>query len=249
MTECRRVEQYLAPYADGELPMAERGTVAAHLETCPACRALVATEAGARQALRGAGPVLREVALPPGLRSRCEALASTAGTRGAGTAWGLRFVTAAFALFVLVTASVLATRRSDTVLAAQLTADHVKCFGLFADENGAGMESSEVERLLAARYGWEVHVPPSSEAEGTALIGGRRCLYLDGPVPHVMYRAGGQDVSLFILAGEARPPADLDVLGHHTRIWSKDGTTFVMVTSSSAPAVARTVGYVQREAR
>ena len=68
MTECRRVEQYLAPYADGELPMAEQGTVAAHLETCPACRALAATEAGARQALRRAGPGLRQVALPPGLR-------------------------------------------------------------------------------------------------------------------------------------------------------------------------------------
>jgi hypothetical protein len=62
-------------------------------------------------------------------------------------------------------------------------------------------------------------VPPSSAADGIRLIGARRCLYADGSLPHVMYRVGGHDVSLYVLDGVARPAADLVSLGHRSHIW------------------------------
>ena len=43
-------------------------------------------------------------------------------------------------------------------------------------------------------------------ASGLQLVGARRCLYADGLIPHVMYRANGQDVSLFVLNGVTRNP-------------------------------------------
>ena len=64
-----------------------------------------------------------------------------------------------------------------------------------------------------------------------------------------MYQANGQDVSLFILEGETRPPAELDTLGHHTRIWSRGGNTFVLVSPAAEAQVASAVQYVQQEAR
>ena len=58
----------------------------------------------------------------------------------------------------------LATRQSDAVLAAQLTADHSKCFKLFVAGNPPVMDAHEVEEMLAREYGWKIHVPPSSTA-------------------------------------------------------------------------------------
>jgi len=63
-----------------------------------------------------------------------------------------------------------------------------------------------------------------------------------------MYESNGQDVSLFILEGETRAPAELDTMGHHTRIWSRGGNTFVLVSPAADHAVERAVQYVEQEA-
>jgi hypothetical protein len=143
----------------------------------------------------------------------------------------------------------LATRRSDTVLAAQLTADHSKCFKLFAPAPGAAADAHDVERMLSEQYGRNVHVPESSAAEDIQLIGARRCLYGDGMVPHVMYRVHGQDVSLFVLPDTERKPDELVTLGHRSQIWSRDGTTFVLVAAANASGLAGASRYVMQEAR
>jgi hypothetical protein len=141
----------------------------------------------------------------------------------------------------------VATRQSDAVLAAQLTADHVKCFGIF--EPDGPMEPTRVERDLEDNYGWDMHVPPSSE--DATLLGGRRCLYADGSMPHVMYRGKGTEpVSLFRLEGVVREPASVTTLGHHCRIWSRGGHTYVLVTPArQTPEMIRLARYVQSEAR
>ena len=53
-------------------------------------------------------------------------------------------------------------------------------------------------------------------------------------MPHVMYRVHGQDVSFFVLPGTARKADDLVTLGHRSQIWSRDGTTFVLVSAADA---------------
>jgi hypothetical protein len=74
-------------------------------------------------------------------------------------------------------------------------------------------------------------------------------MYGDTAIPHVMYRAHGQDMSLFVLAGETRKAADLVALDHRTSMWARDGTTFVLVLPVEDRAVVDAIGYVKREAR
>jgi hypothetical protein len=59
----------------------------------------------------------------------------------------------------------------------------------------------------------------------------------------------GQDVSLFVLPGTERKPDDLVTLGHRSQIWSRDGTTFVLVASADAGGLAGASRYVMQEAR
>jgi len=145
----------------------------------------------------------------------------------------------------------LATRRSDALLAAQLTADHVKCFKFFDSPNAPAVEASVAEQQLADSYGFNVRVPPSSPQAGVQLVGARRCLYADGSIPHVMYHVNGEQVSLFMLEGVSRPPAEVVTLGHRSQVWSTGGTTYVLVSSASAgntAAIANYMKYVMQDA-
>jgi anti-sigma factor RsiW len=257
MTECRRVVERLTAYVDGTLAGDERVSVERHLAACPPCQAAATDERGGRAVLRHCAPQLRAQLSPPGLRTRCASLAHAhAQSRQSGApllAWRTRFVPALLVAILLVfTASAifsLATRRSDALLAAQLTADHAKCFRVFAPSNAGAADARQLEGMLASRYGWDVHIPPSSPADGVTLIGARRCLYGEGTMPHVMYRVNGQDVSLYMLPGVSREAADIHALGHHARIWSHGATTYVLVTpNNDAGELGTAARYVMREA-
>jgi anti-sigma factor RsiW len=188
------------------------------------------------------------------LRSRCEALAREQGGKTRPVWWRTLAPVAIVAILLVFTASTLfslATRRSDALLAAQLTADHVKCFKVFDSPDAPSLDAQATERQLATSYGWNVHVPPSSDQVGVQLVGARRCLYADGSIPHVMYHVNGEQVSLFILEGVERPPADVVSLGHRSHIWSGGGTTYVLVSSASAgntAAIADYMKYVMQDA-
>ena len=256
MSECRRIGESLAAYADDLLKPGERNGVDRHLAACPACRKLADKEQGARRLLRQASPQLLNETLPPGLRTRCEALArERSATQHARFApwWRVRLVPVLLSVVVMIFgASALfsmATRRSDALLAAQLTADHSKCFKFLGPPDGTSADARNVERMLLEQYGWTVHVPSSSADDDVQLIGARRCLYGDGLVPHVMYRVHGQDVSLFVLPGTERKADDLVTFGHRSQIWSRDGTTFVLVSAADAGGMASASRYVMREAR
>jgi anti-sigma factor RsiW len=206
-------------------------------------------ECGARELLRACAGRLRAEPLPPGLKSRCQAL-SSAQARSRST-WLRTLIPVAITAMLVVFTGVLfsvVTRHSDALLAAQLTADHVKCFGLFRPAGGESMDAAEAQQMLATRFGLDVHVPPSSAKDTVQLVNARRCVYAEGRIPHLMYQANGQDVSLFILEGETRPPAELDSFGHHTRIWSRGGKTFVLVSPAAGAQAADAVQYVEQDA-
>jgi anti-sigma factor RsiW len=256
MSECRRIGESLAAYADDLLKPAERSGVDRHLAACPSCRKRADTEQSARKLLRHASPRLLDQPLPPDLRTRCEALArerSVTNLARFGPWWRVRLVPVLLTVVVMFFGASaffsLATRRSDALLAAQLTADHSKCFKLLGPPDGTSADASGIERMLLEQYGWKIHVPSSSTEDDVQLIGARRCLYGDGLVPHVMYRVRGQDVSLFVLPGTARKADDLVTLGHRSQIWSRDGTTFVLVSAADAGGMARASRYVMQEAR
>ncbi len=250
MTDCRDTVDRLPQYVDEVLPPEAQAEVARHLNFCPACRREEVAQRTSASVLRQRATALKAEPLPPGLRTRCEATVAAA-CRPTARRWIAVLVpTAIAAVLVLATGFALlkmATARSNTVLAAELTADHVKCFSFFSNRTGRAADARTVEAMLRARYGWDVHLPPSSEADGLRLDGARKCTYVDGPIPHVMYQAHGQDVSLFILEGVTRPSADVTTLGHRARIWSRGRNTYVLVSSAAAGTLSDVVGYVQRE--
>lgn len=250
MSDCRRTVDRLAPYVDRVLPASERADVEQHLAGCPPCRGAARAEEGARAVLREKAADLQAQPLPPGLRGRCEALASEHLKRTPARTWRLIpvSITAVLTIFIATVVFSLATQQSNTLLAAQLTVDHSKCFSLFGDVEGPLPTSVDLEKMLLDDYGWAVRVPPSSAVDGVQLIGARRCLYADGRIPHVMYRVNGQDVSLFLLAGVTRNDANVVSLGHRSQIWSRDGTTYVLVAPTAAGDLANAARYLMREA-
>jgi anti-sigma factor (TIGR02949 family) len=245
---CRRICDLLTQYADGTLAAEQRAEVQRHLDACPPCRVVAGKECGARQLLRACAGRLRAEQVPPALRSRCQELSRQSAT---SQLWSRRAVRlAAAAVLIVFTGSMLSvvTRHSDALLAAQLTADHVKCFTLFGHQDGRTLDAAQAQQMLQEQFGIDVHVPPSSASGGLELVDARRCLYAEGRIPHLMYQAKGQDISLFVLEGESRAPAEFTAFGHHTRIWSRGDRTFVLITpAAEAPAAA--ARYVAEEAR
>jgi anti-sigma factor RsiW len=254
MDDCKRTAERLTPYVDEELPPAERVAVEGHLDRCPPCRRSAVEEQSGRTLVRECADRLERPAPPPGLRSRCEQLAMEHCRGRVWRPWPARLIPVALMAVVLATAVVsvlsVATRTSSTVLAAQLTADHMKCFEVFEPDAPAA-SAQRVEQELESTYGWDIHVPPSSAETGLQLLGGRRCLYAEGTMPHVMYRTtSAAPVSLFKLDGVVRGDAEVTTMGHRCTIWSRGGSTYVLVTSDSPSAeTARVAKYVRREAR
>ena len=128
------------------------------------------------------------------------------------------------------------TRASSTVLAAQLTLDHVKCFALHAST--VPVDAHATEDQFARDYGWRLHVPMAPVADGLQLVGVRRCFCGEGPAVHVMYRHAGEPVSLYVLPHVTRASATADVFGHDAMIWSDHDTTFVLL-GKETPALMR----------
>jgi anti-sigma factor RsiW len=248
MGECRRTAEQLTPYLDGLLSPAEHADVERHLGACPPCRRAAAEASGGRTLLRERATPLREMPLPPGLRSRCEALALAHGRQ---TSWWRRLVPA-FVIAVLILSTGLAvfsleTRRSDYLLAQQLTLDHMKCFYFFASPDSSSVDAHATESWLSTQYGWDLRLPPSSASAGVSLIGARRCVYASGTIPHVMYRVNGQNVSLFMLEGVTRHNADLTAFGYESRIWSRGTTTFVLIAPQAGHIGATAARYVMEQ--
>ena len=227
MAYCRRTTERLAPYIDGSLSPAEHDTIQQHLADCEPCRRAAEAVDGGRLVMREAGARLSQ-SLPPGLRSRCEALARTPAAR---PSWW-RGLVPAFAIIAIVASTVavlmaMATERSNVLLAQQLVVDHMKCF-LFTSSASSPSAGND-EPVLDRKYAPNLHVPPSSAAAGVTLIGARRCLYASGVIPHLMYRAGGRNLSLFVLDGVRRANADVVAFGYRARIWSDGGRSYVLV--------------------
>jgi anti-sigma factor RsiW len=251
MNDCRRTAERLAPYADEALSPSERQEVEHHLEACPPCRASADRERAGRAVLRHRAAQLREAPLPPGLRTRCAALAQEHRTHApAAGRWTMRLLpaslSAALVLFTAFAIFTLATQRSNTVLAAQLGADHDRCFRRIAPP-ATGLNAEAEETRLADTYGWDVHIPPTSADDGIKLVGARRCLLSHGGVPHLLYDAGGQQVSLYVFEGVTRTAGDAAAFGHRARVWTRGPTTFVLVSTGGAGDLTRAVRYLQQD--
>jgi len=249
--QCREVEEKLASYVDGAAN-GNAAAIAAHLATCDACRQLAHAQSVARTVLKARAAQLSPIA-PPGLRTRI--IANTANQpQEPILAWTGRLTAfAAAAMFVLTLGAVLlpvATIRSTTLLAAQLALDHLKCFTIEGDADGAPIAKQQAEATLKQDFDLIVKVPASLAAEKLELMAVRRCLYGDGRAAHLMYRLDGEPVSLFIVPGMSRPAAELSLFGHEQVVWTQGDRTYMLVARGGAgDGLARVASYLRNEAQ
>jgi anti-sigma factor RsiW len=228
MPSCREIDSLVTPYVDGVATAGERAVLDAHFSACPPCRQRAEAEAAARDTLRSR--MCRPCA-PEHLRRRC---------RMAATPMGRVISTYSISSLSMVAALVIAgggvsvyglTRFSPTVLAAQLTLDHAKCFAIHgsSDPIDAKNAADQFERA----HGWRLRLPQTPPADGLELVGVRQCFCGEGLAVHVMYRHQGQPLSLYVLHDTTRPPASTEAFGHDAVMWSKDGSTYVLLSRES----------------
>jgi anti-sigma factor RsiW len=271
MSNCTSIDPLVTPYVDGELSAADRTRVDEHLHRCAPCYMRVAAECAVRELMRARKTGLTGDRASASLRANCSRLVgqpspgreaqSAAGLRAprswaAGESlrtwwrepWRTRVVPIALtaSLVLLVSGAFLyqATQHSSQLLAAELAADHVKCFAanslLRTQETPAAVESS-----MAAAFDWQLHLPEQFAAAGLELVGARRCLYGEGRIAHLMYRDQGRPLSIFMLPKSLRPEEVVEVLGHQSAIWSSGDRTFVLVTRGSRDEVQQMASFVK----
>ena len=267
MSDCKTVDSFVTPYVDRELDEANRAALDAHLRVCPQCHSRVAAEREMRELLHAQRQLLKEDPAPLSLRTRCDRLSSgplpsgarvsppvtteapfnvTRDIRGSA-AWRARLTPYALAaILVLIVGGAFVyqvTDRSVRVMAAELTADHVKCFGLHR-MFGTQAEPTAVEGTIGSSFGWAFHLPDRPERAGLELVGAQPCLYGEGRVAHIMYRHNGNPVSVFMLPRSWRQEALVEVLGHEAAVWSVGDRTFVLIAREPRPEVERMASFV-----
>jgi anti-sigma factor RsiW len=262
MSDCQRLEEFVTPFVDGELPETERGVVEQHLRACASCHSRVAAERAVRDLILQGKPELGEARAPDSLRAACAGLARSrarsiwpfgaavgaARMRGGGTSWRARLTPVALAAsLVLVVGGAFLyqiTEKSARIMAAQLAADHVKCFAMNR-VLGTQQPPSLVERSMLAGFGWQMQLPFNPERAGLELVGARPCLYAEGKVAHIMYKHHGRPVSLFMLPNASRSAEFVEVLGHEVAIWCVGRRTFVLMAREPRQEVERMASFVR----
>jgi anti-sigma factor RsiW len=245
MSSCRDIELLITASVDEAATADERAAVDAHLRQCAGCRQRAARETAVRRMLGERADVLH-VSAPAGLRAKCQPPPRRAAWFGRHLgalrplpAW------ATVAVIALVFVSVFAlVNRGSTALAAELALDHVKCFTLFERASGPG-DAAVIAGRMKAAYGWDVAVPASSRALHLQLVGGRRCFSTDGRVAHILYRHAGRPLSLFIVPSTSRGAEQVAVMGHEAVIWSRGGSTYVVLARERRDDLARVAAYVR----
>jgi anti-sigma factor RsiW len=261
---CASIDSLVTPFIDGELSPVDRQLIEHHLSRCGACRSRVAAEQSVHELMQERKTALCHGHAPAILRSRCAAAArfSTAGTKSAGAASAnagtgntLRFgrrawswmapLSAAASLVAIVGGAFLyqATAESSHLLAAELAADHMKCFAMNA-VLGTHQSAETVQSSMASGFGWNMRLPVGAEREGLELVGSRPCLYGEGKIAHIMYRHNGEPLSLFMLPRTVRPEQLVETLGHECAIWSSQDRTFVLVSRESRADVEKLAQFV-----
>ena len=252
---CPGVDPLVTPYIDGELPPADAAAVDEHAAACPPCRSRIAAERAARDLLQTRQGELQAPA-PADLRERCARLAARTDSTRIPTARRMPLATrlAPFALaatLVLIVGGAFLyrmTQISTRVMAAELTADHLKC-AVMNSVAGTAQTAAFVESSMSSRFGWQAELPEHPEEAGLELVGARPCLYGEGSVAHIMYKHQGSTVSVFMLPRSHRPEAHLGLLGHHLAIWSIGDRTFVVIARKSQEELERIAGFIHDRLR
>ena len=179
-------------FVDGELPAEQAAELAAHLETCAACRA----QADAERALRARLRTLPVPELPPGLEARVR----QARRRPSFAERTVRFALPLAAVLALA----VWLRGYAPLLAWDLARDDHHCFS--RQPLAAQIRSGEpgVVGSWFERHGTRLPALPERVGE-QALVGARYCpLASLGTVAHVYYQSQSGHVSVYAVPRAVR---------------------------------------------
>jgi anti-sigma factor RsiW len=251
MPNCQIIDALVTPYVDGQLPDADRRAVDQHLSVCPPCFSRVEAERAVHELIGARRAQLAAPRASGALRARCRDHAVHVRPPTLA-AWRARLapLAAAASLVLVVGAAFLyqLTGASNRVMAAELAADHVKCFAMnsaLGTHEGAGA----VESTMLASFDWRMHLPANADRAGLELVGARPCLYGEGKIAHIMYRHDGHPLSLFMLPNTARSKDLIEVLGHEAAVWCANNRTYVLVSREPRADVERLAAFVQASLR
>src|SRR5262245_22521990 len=259
MSNCQSIDPLVTPFVDGQLTVADHETVADHLRACAPCRSRVTAERAVRDLIETRRSSLVAACAPgSSLRTKCTEAARLrpqmpdAHVMLAARSWRSRLAPLAVAasLVLVVGAAFLyqLTTSSSRVMAAELAADHMKCFAL----NGVLHPHEDpitVESSMFSAFGWRMRLPEAAPEAGLELVGARPCMYGAGKVAHIMYRHNGEPVSLFMLPRTARTDDVVQVLGHQAVIWCANDRTFVLLARERRDEVERMAALVRTSLR
>jgi anti-sigma factor RsiW len=260
MSNCQTIDPLVTPYVDDQLPDADRDEVERHVRACPPCRSRVEAERVVHELIHARRADLSRPCASEALRGRCaahaglqaRAAATQSGAVVGGAAWRARVAPLAMAAsLVLVVGGAFVyqlTAASPSVMAAELAADHLKCFalnGVLHTHDGAATVETSMLRL----FDWRTHVPADGDVADLELVGSRPCVYGEGKIAHIMYRHHGEPVSLFMLPGIQRSPEVVRALGHEAAIWCDRDRTFVLVAREPRKDVEQMASLVQASMR
>ena len=142
-------------------------------------------------------------------------------------------------------------RGGSEALAAQLVADHVKCFE-FSPEPTVLPDPRAMARDWLALRGWVLKVPESASAEHLQFMGLRRCISTEGLTAHIMYKWNGQPLSVFVLNSDRKHigpvPHLVERFGQEAIMWSRGGRTYAVVARGRPTDVEHVAKYVQNTA-
>ena len=273
MSKCAFIDSLVTPYVDGELPPDERNAVDEHVVKCPPCRGRLLAERAVRSMIADRRRAMCSERASDALKKKCADLAAPrddgATARQGGRSWeggpawlggyaarksaGWRSriapLSMAAALVLVVGGAFLyqLTASSSRVMAAELAADHMKCFAM-NNVLGTHGTADSVESAMASGFDWRMQLP-AGDHEGLELVGSRPCLYGEGRVAHIMFRHNGTPVSLFMLPKTSRADELVHVLGHEAAIWSVGDRTFVLVARETEADVQQMAAFVQASIR
>ena len=252
MANCREIEAKLAEYVDGQQAEAERAAVESHLQSCPPCRTRAAGERAAHDLVCARRDTLRATA-PGHLRERCAAQRQGARPPAAvfaRTPW-VRFSLAASVLLAAGLFVLFGWGSSVETYAAQLSADHLKCFQ-YPPEATSAPDITLLGRTWHTQSGWGLKVASSPTMEGLTLLGIRKCGSSRGRVAHILYRWHGEPLSVYVLnqrfdhSANAAYDHDVNRLGEHAIVWAEHDRTYAVVADHRLPDLQRVATYVRR---
>jgi anti-sigma factor RsiW len=251
MANCREIEAKLAEYVDGQQAEDERAAVESHLQACPPCRTRAAGERAAHDLVCARRDTLRATA-PGRLRERCAAQRQVARPPAAVLArspW-VRFSVAASVLLAGGLFVLFGWGSSVETYAAQLSADHLKCFQSPPEATSAP-DITLLGKTWQTQSGWGLKVAPST-MEGLTLLGIRKCGSTRGRVAHILYRWHGAPLSVYVLnhrfdhSATAAHDHDVTRLGEHAIVWAEHDRTYAVVADQQLPDLQRVATYVRR---